>query len=118
MACEDINELLTLDPEETNIDNDLTQVQYDLPPHYRCAAHTLNLVVSKDADKFLSTSSASKTVYRNSFTKSSALWTKASRSTVASDTAQEVMKRRLIVPNATRCGTHTMMQWSELQKTL
>ena len=106
VAFEDIDELLTLDPEETNIDDNLTQVQYDLPPHYRCAAHTLNLVASKDANKFLSTSSTSKTVYRNSFAKSSALWTKASRSTVASDTVQEVTKRRLIVPNATRWNSY------------
>ena len=31
VAFEDIDELLTLDPEETNIDDDLTRVQYDLP---------------------------------------------------------------------------------------
>ena len=40
VAFEDVDELLSLDLEETNIDDDLTQVQYDLPPHYRCAAHT------------------------------------------------------------------------------
>ena len=102
VAFEDIDKLLTLDPEETNIDDNLIQLQYDLPLHYRYAAHTLNLVASKDADKFLLTFSASKAVYRNSFANNSALWDKANRSTVASDAVQEVTPRRLIVPNATR----------------
>ena len=35
-----VDELLTFDYEETNIDDDLTQVQYKLPLYYRCAAHT------------------------------------------------------------------------------
>ena len=43
-AFENIDELLTFDYEETNINDDLTQVRYEMPLHYRCAAHTLNLI--------------------------------------------------------------------------
>ena len=106
VAFENVDELLSLDPEGTNVDEDLTQVQFDLPPHYRCAVHTLNLVACKDVDKFLSSFTASKNVYGNSFAKSSALSNKASRSTVVSDTVQEVTKRKLIIPNATRWNSY------------
>jgi len=99
---ENVDEMLTFDPEETNINDHLTQVQYELPPHYKCAAHTLNLIASKDVDKYLSSSSTSKSVYHSSFAKSSALWNKVNRSTLASDIVQEVAKRKLVVPTATR----------------
>jgi len=56
----------------------------------------MNLVAST---KSLSTSSLSKTVYRSSFTKCSALWNKAT--TLASDNVETSLKRKLIVPTQT-----------------
>jgi len=39
-----VENVLPLDSEETNIGDDLTQVQCNLPPHCRHAAHILSLV--------------------------------------------------------------------------
>ena len=40
--------------------------------------------------------------YRSSFSKCTALWNKASCSTIASDQMQEKLKRKLLVPSPTR----------------
>jgi hypothetical protein len=72
-----------------------------LPLHMRCAAHTFNLVATKDADN------AMKDMYfesasNSAMTKTRKLWNAQSRSTVNADVIFEELKRRLVVPNATR----------------
>ncbi|XP_035989476.1 uncharacterized protein LOC118561472 [Fundulus heteroclitus] len=76
--------------------------QFSLPPHYRCASHTINLISTSDVDKHLNSCADTKAVYRSSIAKCSALWTKASRSTLASEQVEEVSRRKLMVPTSTR----------------
>uniref|UniRef100_A0A671WJW0 BED-type domain-containing protein n=1 Tax=Sparus aurata TaxID=8175 RepID=A0A671WJW0_SPAAU len=76
--------------------------QFSLPPHYRCASQTINLISTSDVDKHLSSCADTKAVHRSSFAKCSALWTKASRSTLASEQVEEVNRRKLMVPTSTR----------------
>lgn len=52
---------------------------YTLPKHFRCAAHTLNLVASTDADKAMSSNSTYKKTCRSAFAKARELWNKQSR---------------------------------------
>ena len=60
VTFENLDDLITL--VEGN-DDDLTQLEYEFPPHERCAAHTLNLVASSDVDKYLSSCTITRSVY-------------------------------------------------------
>nr|XP_023018272.1 uncharacterized protein LOC111507216 [Leptinotarsa decemlineata] len=72
-----------------------------LPVHMRCAAHTFNLVASKDADAALQIT-VFKTPYRSALAKARTLWNQQSRSTVAADSIHAELGRRLVLPNTTR----------------
>uniref|UniRef100_A0A8C7XYA4 BED-type domain-containing protein n=1 Tax=Oryzias sinensis TaxID=183150 RepID=A0A8C7XYA4_9TELE len=90
----------------TDIAEALTSVSDEghitLPPHYRCAPHTINLISTSDVEKYLTSSQATKSVYRVTIAKCTALWTKASRSTVAAEQGQEVSQMKLLDPSSTR----------------
>lgn len=73
-----------------------------LPPHYRCASHTLNLISCADIDKWLLSKSETKAVYRSAISKCTAMWNKASCSTVAAETVDEVVTKKLLVQCSTR----------------
>uniref|UniRef100_A0A3B3QSQ4 HAT C-terminal dimerisation domain-containing protein n=1 Tax=Paramormyrops kingsleyae TaxID=1676925 RepID=A0A3B3QSQ4_9TELE len=77
-------------------------VMITLPPHQRCAAHTLNLVSCTDVDKWLLSKPQTKAIYRSSTTKYTGLWNKASRSTVAAETVDDIIAKKLLVPCSTR----------------
>jgi len=78
-----------------------------LPPHHRCAAHTLNLVATKDIEKaieagFHPESGQFKRVSRSAMATLTKLWNIQSRSTKVADRVRERCGRYLPVPNTTR----------------
>uniref|UniRef100_A0A8C1MFN9 BED-type domain-containing protein n=1 Tax=Cyprinus carpio TaxID=7962 RepID=A0A8C1MFN9_CYPCA len=80
--------------------NKKTQDTLLSPPHLRCASHTLNLISTVDIEKWLTVTN--KTIYRSATAKCSALWTKASRSTVAAELVESLCGKKLMVPTVTR----------------
>uniref|UniRef100_A0AAZ1XY44 HAT C-terminal dimerisation domain-containing protein n=1 Tax=Oreochromis aureus TaxID=47969 RepID=A0AAZ1XY44_OREAU len=101
----DSDEELEEDDEVTFIDVEQTlstksEGQFSLPPHLRCASHTLNLIFH-DVEKWLQANEA-KFIYRSATSKCSAMWTKANRSSVASELVDNFFMKKLIVPVSTR----------------
>uniref|UniRef100_A0A8C6M409 BED-type domain-containing protein n=1 Tax=Nothobranchius furzeri TaxID=105023 RepID=A0A8C6M409_NOTFU len=90
----DLSEILSAENESDG--------QLSLPPHRRCASHTINIICTRDVEKHLTTNAESRSVYRSSTAKCTALWTKSSRSTLASETVEEISKRKLLIPTSTR----------------
>jgi hypothetical protein len=76
-------------------------LDFSLPPHQRCAAHTLNLIAVNDireAEKDVTYRLMSKRV----FGKCQKLFNKQNQSTLCADQIKKYLGRYLITPNATR----------------
>lgn len=92
MSFTDVQEVLSTEQEDPG--------HFTLPPHLRCAWHTLNLISTVDIEKWLTVTN--RTIYRSATAKCSALWTKASRSTVAAELVESLCGKKLMVPTGTR----------------
>lgn len=77
------------------------ELNFFLPPHHRCAAHTLNLIATTDLDKAAS-QGVSRKLYRSAMSKCAAIWNKAHRSSHAADAIEEIAQMRCLVPSVTR----------------
>ena len=64
-------------------------LDHQLPPHQRCAAHSLNLVSTVNAKK-AEADQTYKRLGRGAFVKFQVLWNKTSRSTQAAGAAEAV----------------------------
>lgn len=62
-----------------------------LPPHYRCASHTLDLIAKLDVDKMINTNSNFKKFYRKMIGKCSAVWSKQNMSPLAAEKIHETL---------------------------
>lgn len=80
---------------------DVESYNISLPPHQRCAAHSLNLIASVDIQE-AEKDSLYKMISRKVFGKCQAIFNKQNQSTVAADTIKNYLGRYLITPNATR----------------
>jgi len=89
-----IDVYLTLSEGES--DND-----YSLPPHQRCACHTLNLIATTDAEAAES-DAAYKKIFRCTFAKCQGLWNKYGRSAMAVEAVNDAYGLGLKRPNVTR----------------
>ncbi|KAL3184237.1 hypothetical protein MRX96_032349 [Rhipicephalus microplus] len=85
---------------DSGSNNDSSQ-DIDLPQHKRCAAHTLNLVASVDAEN-AGNNGTYRELARNVFSKLKTLWRKRSQSVQAAKAIEAVLGRHLHVPNAMR----------------
>ncbi len=82
-------------------------VHRQLPPHQRCACHSLNLIATKDAEDAESNSQFKK-LYRSATAKAQAIWNKSSRSVQVAEAVLEICKQALVKPNQTRWNSWYM----------
>lgn len=83
------------------------ELHFFLPPHQRCAAHTLNLIATNEVDKAAS-KGPSRKVYRSAMGKCAAIWNKAHRSSAAAEAVEDIANMKVCVPCVTRWSSEYM----------
>uniref|UniRef100_A0A9J7X2D1 Transposase n=1 Tax=Cyprinus carpio carpio TaxID=630221 RepID=A0A9J7X2D1_CYPCA len=83
-------------------------LEYQLPPHQRCACHLLNLVATTDAALAEKNNDTYKQLSRAAFGKCQAMWNKSGRSYMAAEIVEDKCKLQLIRPNKTRWNSTYM----------
>lgn len=79
-----------------------SSLEYQLPPHQRCACHLLNLVATTDAALAEKNNDTYKRLSRAAFGKCQAMWNKSGRSYMAAEVVEDNCNLQLIRPNKTR----------------
>lgn len=97
---EELDEELTflvIDPER----EDTSECSIILPPHVRCATHTLSLISTTDVKKLITSNATLSRLNHSTMAKCSALWTASGRPKSA-ETLGEVIEQQLKTPCITR----------------
>ena len=79
-----------------NQELELTAHSAKLPPHSRCASHTLSLVCGKDCE------SVTGRLHKSAFAKCHGIWNKIGRSTRVAEQVKDICGTQLVRPCATR----------------
>ena len=74
---------------------------FPVPPHHRCASHTLNLITTSDSKQAFDNPSYKKH-YRSALAKCQSLWNKFGRSAKGKEAVEELCGILLIRPVETR----------------
>ena len=100
---EDDDEIQEVDVEEIlHSSNSNEPGQVELPMHFRCTAHSLNLVATTDAKAALKSGNIYHTLHHKTFGKLTKIWSLQNCSTKFSDEVHDKPKKTLVTPTATR----------------
>ena len=70
------------------------ELNFLLPPHESCVAHTLNLIATNEVDKVASQGPSQK-LCRSAMSKCSSIWNKVHRSTIASKATEDIASMKV-----------------------
>ena len=99
LTAEDVQNIIQRDSGISVESLDDEQVMYNLPPHFKCSCHLLNLVATTDLSKIEGTV---KRVLTQVFGKLSGIWNKQNRSSQSAEKIREALGTLLVTPGDTR----------------